>query len=275
MCTVVLLRRPGHPWPVLLAGNRDELASRPWGPPARHWPDRPEVIAGLDVLAAGSWLGVNDHGVLAVVLNRRGTLGPAAGKRSRGELVLDALDFEDARSAAEALAALDPDAYRPFNLIVADAREAFWLRHADGVTPRAAGLPGGQRPALAPARPRSVAGDRRGPGLERHVIPSGLSMITAQDLNDPGSRRIEAFRPQFLEAQTPDPEAGDWSAWTGLLADRRSPDDDPKNAMSIVTNGDYGTVCASLIALPAEGRPRLWFAAGRPDEAAFEPVDLG
>ena len=41
MCTVVILRRPGHDWPLLLAGNRDEMKGRPWKPPARHWPDRP------------------------------------------------------------------------------------------------------------------------------------------------------------------------------------------------------------------------------------------
>ena len=98
------LRRPGTAWPLVLAANRDELASRPARPPARHWPDRAEVVAGLDVQAGGSWLGINDHGVVAGVLNRTGTLGPAAGKRSRGELVLEALDHADAgrgRAGAE------------------------------------------------------------------------------------------------------------------------------------------------------------------------------
>ncbi|MCC6782813.1 MAG: NRDE family protein, partial [Planctomycetes bacterium] len=84
MCTLVLLRRPGHAWPLLVAANRDEMRERPWRPPARHWPDRPDVFAGLDELAGGSWLGLNDHGVAAAVLNRRNTLGPAAGLRSRG-----------------------------------------------------------------------------------------------------------------------------------------------------------------------------------------------
>ena len=87
-------------------------------------------MAGLDVQAGGSWLGINDHGVVAGVLNRAGTLGPAAGKRSRGELVLEALDHADAAAAAQALGDLDPDAYRPFNLVIADDRDAFWLRHA-------------------------------------------------------------------------------------------------------------------------------------------------
>ncbi|MGH6991130.1 MAG: NRDE family protein, partial [Stellaceae bacterium] len=105
MCTLILLRRPGHDWPVILGANRDEMVARPWQPPARHWPDRPEVVAGLDELAGGSWLGVNDHGVIAGILNRHGSLGPAPGQRSRGELVLEALDHAAAAAAAAALAA--------------------------------------------------------------------------------------------------------------------------------------------------------------------------
>ena len=92
MCTVVILRRPWHRWPLILAANRDEMKHRPWRSPARHWPDHPNVVAGLDELAGGSWLGLNDDGVVAAVLNRVGSLGPTPGKRSRGELILRALD---------------------------------------------------------------------------------------------------------------------------------------------------------------------------------------
>jgi uncharacterized protein with NRDE domain len=104
MCTLVILRRPGHHWPVIVGANRDEMTSRPWRGPGRHWPDRPEVVAGQDLEAGGSWLGVNDHGLVAGVLNRPGALGPAPGRRSRGELVLEALDHADADAAATALA---------------------------------------------------------------------------------------------------------------------------------------------------------------------------
>src|ERR1700749_4586327 len=159
MCTLVILRRPDHRWPVLIGANRDEMIERPSEPPGRHWPDRPEVVAGLDRLAGGSWLGVNDWGVAAAVLNRHGSLGPATGLRSRGELVLEALDHADAVAAAEALADLDPAAYRTFNLIIADERDAFWLR---------------------------PAGRSR---IELHPVEEGLSMIAAGDLNDLGTRR--------------------------------------------------------------------------------------
>ena len=79
MCTVVILRRPTHEWPLILGANRDEMLIRPWKPPARHWPDRPDVMAGLDELAGGTWMGLNDTGVVACILNRHGTLGPQDG----------------------------------------------------------------------------------------------------------------------------------------------------------------------------------------------------
>ncbi|HEX6144454.1 MAG TPA: NRDE family protein [Geminicoccaceae bacterium] len=273
MCTLVLLRRPGHAWPLLLAANRDEMLSRPWRPPERHWPDRPEVVAGQDELAGGSWLGINDHGVVAAVLNRRGSLGPAAGKRSRGELVLDALNFEDAASAAAALADLDPDAYRPFNLIVADPVNAYWLRHAGGLPGfgfRAAD--GTWREVEAAHMPREAHGAEPPPSIETRPVPDGLSMITARDLNDPASARNRLHRPRFQAAPLPDPDTSDWSGWIACLASRDSEDGDPTNAMTIVTGRDYGTVCSSLVALPKEGPPKLWFAAGRPDQTPFEVV---
>lgn len=256
MCTVVILRRPGHAWPVLLAANRDEMAARPWAPPGRHWPDRPEVVAGLDRKAGGTWLGVNDCGLVAGILNRVGSLGPAAGKRSRGELVLDALDHADAAEAAEALSNLDPRAYRSFNLIVADAHGGFWLRNLGAEATRS---------------------------IDVFELPAGLSMLTARELDDTASPRIRTYLQRFRDAPAPDPETGDWTAWKGLMADRgANPESDPTAAMTVVTDVGFETVSSSLIAMaaPPAGpgdrvRPPRWlFAPGRPDRTDYAPVAI-
>ena len=249
MCTLVILRRPGHDWPVLIAANRDEMIDRTWLPPGRHWPDRKQVSAGQDLLAGGSWLGINDDGVCAGILNRTGALGPAAGKRSRGELVLDALDHADASAAAAALAAIDGRAYRSFNLVVADANDAFWLRH-----------------------------DGSGAPLAR-ALPAGLSMFTARERNDRGSARIRAHLAAFDSAAAPDPERDAWQSWAALLArGRDASGGDSKAAMCIEPMGGFGTVNASLIALPHAGRPGLapvWlFANGPPNNYAFEKIEI-
>ncbi|HLO76587.1 MAG TPA: NRDE family protein [Magnetospirillum sp.] len=248
MCTLVILRRPHDQWPILVGANRDEMAGRPWKPPARHWSDRPEVIAGLDQLAGGSWLGLNDAGVVAAILNRVGTLGPQAGKRSRGELVLEALDHADAVEAAHALADLDGRAYRPFNMMVADNRDAYWIR-ADG-----------------------------GARIQVHPIPEGLHMLTAQELDDPASPRIAAYLPRFTAAAAPNPDRAEWSSWTTLLADSGAgPDGEEAAAMCFARASGFGTVSSSLIALPAIGAeiaPAWRFAADRPDRTTWEPVAL-
>ena len=251
MCSLVILLRPGHAWPVIVAANRDEMLDRPWEGPGRHWPDRHNVVAGRDRLAGGSWLGRNDEGVVAGILNRVDSLGPRPGFRSRGELVLEALDHADAVEAAAALGALDPRAYRSFNLVVADNRDAFWLRHAG--------------PGVASGR------------VEVMPLPVGLSMITAHDRNDPASARIRRYLPRFEAAPSPDPAAPDgtgWAAWEALLASRDG--DTPRDAMAIVTDGGFGTVCSSLIALPAlgaEAEPVWRFAAGLPGRVPFAPVE--
>jgi hypothetical protein len=249
MCTLVILRRPGHDWPVLIAANRDEMAGRPWKAPARHWPDREEVVGGIDLESGGSWLARNDHGVAAAILNRVGTLGPAPGKRTRGELVLDALDHADAGAAAVALADLDPGAYRPFNLVIADNSSAWWLSAREGA--------------------RNIVVER---------IPDGLSILTAHDLNDTDSSRIARYLPLFRAADAPDPEGGDWTAWEALMASRET-DDDYYGAMNIVTGTGFGTLSSSLLALPfpeaANPRGQWLFADGRPGEADFVAVEEG
>ncbi|HIJ63737.1 MAG TPA: hypothetical protein HPQ04_13680 [Rhodospirillaceae bacterium] len=254
MCTVVVLRRPEHRWPLLWAANRDEMQGRPWLPPGRHWPERPDVVAGLDRLAGGSWLGINDQGVVAAMLNRMGTLGPEAGKRSRGELVLEALDHTDAVDAAQALSQLDPQAYRPFNMLIGDNRDAFWLR-ADGA------------------------------GIRVVPLAEGLSMLTAFELNDRADPRIDNFLPRFEQAPPPDPDRKDWHGWQTLMAStapagttagasQRSMNREA--ALCFQLDNGFGTRSSALLALPSVDHPELdpvfLFSPGPPGQAPYRPV---
>lgn len=253
MCTLVILRRPDHAWPLLVAGNRDEMPDRPWSPPARHWPDRPEVLAGLDHTGDGSWFGINDHGLVAAVTNRVGSLGPQPGRRSRGELVLEALDHAEAGEAAAALVELDPRAYRGFNLFIGDPNAAYWLRHVD---------------------------DGRG-SIQQHALAPGLHMLTAGDLNDRSVPRIRLWLPRFAAAAAPDPDAGQWQGWEALLGSQPLAGDE-EGAISAPTfrlSNGFGTLCSQLAAVPRHpgyggARPVLRFAAGPPDHTPFEPVPL-
>ena len=237
MCTVVLLIRPGHAWPLVLAANRDEMLDRAWDPPGAHWPDRPDVTAGRDRSGGGTWMGVNRHGVVAAVLNRPGSLGPAAGKRSRGELPLLALAHCSTREAVTAIDALQAGAWRSFNLVLADRTGAVFVR------------------GLGQGRPQAES------------LSPGLHMVTAHDPDDLGSPRVARYLARFRSARPPEP--GNWRDWQEILADRSG---DPGEQINVVPRGGFGTVCSSLLALPAHG-PAIWlFAAGPPHTAPFLPV---
>ena len=242
MCTVVFLRRPDHPWPLILGANRDEMMDRPWRVPGRHWPDRENVVAGIDELAGGSWLGVNDEGVVAGILNRKDSLGPDENLRSRGELVLEALDQTDAVYAVEAIADLNPASYRSFNLFVADNRDAWWLRSTG---PKA----------------RKV---------EVFEIPEGVSMLTAWDLNAEGSVRTSFHLPLFADAVQPDPENQEWQCWEELMGSTdHAPNSVTGEAMLIRTDRGFGTLSTSLIALESPeiyNARKIWRFLDRSDE---------
>ena len=109
-------------------------------------------------------------------------------------------------------------------------------------------------------------------------IEPGLTMVTAFDANDPASHRVRRFRPRFEAAPPPDPETGDWAAWQALMGDRgHDADSGPDGAMTVQMDNGFGTVCSSLVALPSVARPEcrpVWlFAAGRPDEAPYQPLN--
>jgi hypothetical protein len=240
VCTVVVLIRPGHAWPLVLAANRDERLDRTWDPPAAWWPEHPDVVAGRDRTGGGTWMGLNRHGVVAAVLNRRGSLGPAPGKRSRGELPLLALAQPTAGQAAQAIAALDAGQWRGFNLVVADVDGAVFLR------------------GLGHGRPQA------------QVLTPGLHMVTAHDPDDLESPRVARHLPRFAAAPAPQP--GDWQAWQDLLADR----DGPAGAqLNVVPRNGFGTVCSSLVAVSLTGSPVWLFAAGPPHTAQFLRVRTG
>jgi len=133
MCTLLIASRIWTSTPLLVAANRDERLNRPSAPPAILTLEDRQVFAPSDLLAGGTWLGVNDMGLLVAITNRFHPGGPAGsdGKLSRGLLVQQALTLRDAKGAAEALSATRAESYNGFHLVMADANSA-WVVWSDG-----------------------------------------------------------------------------------------------------------------------------------------------
>ena len=129
MCTLLILFRPKDSWPLIIAGNRDENLDRPWIPPGKHWPDYPNIIAGKDLSAGGSWLGLNKSGIVATILNRKNSLGPSDDKWSRGDLVINALKNDTIEEALLYLKAMDNSKWKSFNLFLANNKKAYWIKN--------------------------------------------------------------------------------------------------------------------------------------------------
>ena len=181
---------------------------------------------------------MNRAGLVAAVLNRPGSLGPAAGKLSRGMLPLLALEHQSAAAASDAILALPGASYRSFNLVLAD-RDGVWV----------------------------VRNDEAG-RLTASALSPGLHMVTAQDPDDETSPRVARHLPRFRSAEPPEPP--DWQSWPVLLADLAGP---RGAALNVPPEDGFGTVCASLLAVPARGAATWLFAPGPASHATFSHVN--
>ncbi|WNJ19372.1 NRDE family protein [Pontibacter sp. G13] len=124
---MILFAKDVHPdYPLILAANRDEFYARPT---ARldWWKDHPEVLAGRDLKAGGTWMGLSRSGRFSALTNFRDPSNIKEDAPSRGDLVSDFLKGH--QSPAEYLAEVETNmkAFNGFNLLVGDQHELWWV----------------------------------------------------------------------------------------------------------------------------------------------------
>jgi uncharacterized protein with NRDE domain len=157
MCLLALYFRAFEDATLVVAANREEAHAR-GGTPPQVIHGRCAAVAGIDPVAGGTWLGVNEFGLLAAVTNRPKSQPPAQ-PRSRGLLMRDLLGCADAKSAAElASSELGQNHYAGCNVICAD-RESVLAIHG-------------------------------GDWLRVRFLPPGLHVVSSNDVNDASDRRI-------------------------------------------------------------------------------------
>ncbi|MEL6546987.1 MAG: NRDE family protein, partial [Myxococcota bacterium] len=141
MCLIVMAHRVVPGTPVVVAANRDEQRARPSESIQLLETGPPRLAGGKDLSAGGTWMAIGEHGLVVGLTNQRGADGPAANRRSRGEIPLLLGSAPSAREAAQRASALDPTLYNPCTLFIADREEAFYAELVD--TPRVRALRSG------------------------------------------------------------------------------------------------------------------------------------
>jgi uncharacterized protein with NRDE domain len=124
MCILFVAKNVHADFPLLIVANRDEFFDRP-SKGIHYWKDQPEILAGRDQLAGGSWLGINRAGRIAGVTNLRAPELRQAGAKSRGELVSRWLTGRDTLAEFEYFLDEDYREYNPFNLLYGDVASLY------------------------------------------------------------------------------------------------------------------------------------------------------
>jgi uncharacterized protein with NRDE domain len=131
MCLIVLAWRAHPRYRLIVAANRDEYFGRP-SAPAGFWEDPPHVLAGRDLEAGGTWLGITPRGRFAALTNYRNPADKRSLAPSRGGLVSDFLT--GTAKPLQYLKALERHAadYNGFSLLVGDSASLYFFSNRGG-----------------------------------------------------------------------------------------------------------------------------------------------
>ena len=181
MCLLLMALNTHSTYPLILLANRDEYYERP-SASARFWEEAPSVLAGKDLRAGGTWLGITKNGRIGAVTNFRDPSSMKEGAPSRGRLVSDFLLGQ--QGPAEYIDKMDREAgkYNGFNLIIGDKGQLYWYsNHGHGVRLLGPGIYGLSNHLLDTPWPKvargkdaltSLLSGQRAPSLEElfHIL---------------------------------------------------------------------------------------------------------
>lgn len=239
MCIMMVMYQTVPDYPIVIAANRDEYYSRSALGPCvlQH---HPVSWGGRDQQAGGSWLGVNAHGLVVGLTNRRMSEDQEndEGRRSRGLLCLDALRQREPADVAAWLASEAPDRYNAFNLMVMNAESALWIAY-DG-------------------KPES------------RVLAPGLHILANRNLNDPQSVRIQRAR-KLVEPVQPLPLDDLIPHLERVCRDHQEDVSDRDTMCMHRDETKYGTVSSSMLAIaPDLQHSRYLYADAHPCESVYQ-----
>jgi uncharacterized protein with NRDE domain len=144
VCLLVAVFQVVEDAPLIIAANRDERYDRRATPLTALSPARPRILGGRDELAGGTWLAVNEHGVVAGLTNKPAAAGRDPAKRSRGEIPVVLATEASAADAVDALrATLTPESFNPCWVLVGDRDSLHYVDMTDPDGAHSESLPPG------------------------------------------------------------------------------------------------------------------------------------
>lgn len=223
MCLIVLGIKSHPVYKLVFAANRDEYYDRP-SAPVCFWKEAPDLLAGKDLRAGGTWFGITKGGRIAAITNYRDPASHNSEAPSRGELVSGfLLGHEEPIDYLEALRA-EADKYNGYNLIIGSRDNLYWY---------------------------SNRGDR----VNR--VPPGVHGLSNHLLNTPWPKVVrtkEAMGQLLTRADKPEPEE-----IFHLLSDRHRADEkslphtgvglelEQKLSSVFISIPDYGTRSSTIL----------------------------
>jgi uncharacterized protein with NRDE domain len=236
MCLLILQYRTFAEAPILVGLNRDEAFDRPATLPTIQ-PGPPRLLCGIDQRAGGTWLGVNEHGLLVAVTNRLASTVPEA-PRSRGLLCRELLNCAHAAEAVElAVREFESGRYAGANFLCVDERTAAVVQYAQG--------------------------------LNVVKLPPGLHLLSNVDLDNRADERQLLAR-YLLASRFPNSPA----AFVERVSEILSQPPAPQQRAPIVLRGQgRGTVSSVVIAVAKRRTASVFkYADGPPDQTPYQDL---
>ena len=221
MCTSIISINYSKEWPVIIGSNRDEDLKRESKFPGRHWSNNyPNIIAGKDEKKQGSWIGINDFNIVALIHNRKKNK-KIINSISRGKIVLEVLNYSNINDSLEYIYKLNRFDYENFNLLIANCKSVYWVKH-----------------------------DLREKNIQIKQLNEGISILTEKDLNDKSDKKIDYLLKLFSSSEIPKPSNNSWESWQSNLTKKSDNFDENKNICFVNYRLNYGTRSSALIAIP-------------------------
>lgn len=228
MCLILFAINQHPEFPFVLAANRDEFFQRE-ALPLHFWHDYPQLLAGKDLAAGGTWLGITESGKFSALTNYRDFTHFKTKAPSRGSLALDFLRGTDSPSVYLEKLKKNASNYNGFNLLAGSFRKVFYYSNIEGkVNEVSDGVHGLSNALLDSSWPKTEKGKAELHSLLTNSVPTVGSLF-------------EIMQDQELFADESLPNTG-----IGLEKERLL---SPK----FIRFDNYGTRCTTVILVNKKG----------------------